>query len=156
MKILRSVWLLPLLLLVLLVSAFVSPLFYKPNPVPFVNHWGKVFSQHQTPESFHTIKASDRPDVIYLRRFGSNEWVAARSEHACTDGAGFNATVFLDSSGVIKYQSGHHFCGYEGLCCELGAVAASNLSGFYGGLTNVEFHVWHENAVIVRQKHTTF
>lgn len=81
-----------------------------------------------------------------MRTFDSGEWVAARSEYSCVDGAGFDATVFLDSRGAIKYQVGHHFCGYEGLSSELQKVDTQNLTGFYAKLTNVVLRAWDGDA----------
>jgi len=76
-------------------------------------------------------------DPIYTRHFANGEWIVAHTEYACSDGAGFDATVFRDSNGLIQYQKNHHFCGYEGLSSELAAVSADSLPAFYEFLTNV-------------------
>jgi hypothetical protein len=56
------------------------------------------------------------------------------SEHSCSSGAGFDATIFYDSSGAVRVDRTHHFCGIEGLQSELGSVAATSLADFYTGL----------------------
>jgi hypothetical protein len=142
MKLVRHIrW---LLLAVVVVAAASTTMHWKRahDPVVFVDHWGDLFHQHSTPEAFKTIAPGDRPDLIYQRLFDSGEWIAARTEYSCTDGAGFDATVFLDSRGSIRYQIGHHFCAYEGLSGDLNKVEANSLAEFYSKLTNVELRVW--------------
>jgi hypothetical protein len=116
------------------------------DPMAFVNHWGEIFRQHSTPEAFHQLAVVERPDLIYLRRFDNGEWVAARTEYSCTGGAGFDATVFLDSHGVIRFQVGHHFCGYEGLCSELREIKADTVAEFYTRMTDVQVRIWDVNS----------
>jgi hypothetical protein len=70
----------------------------------------------------------------FTRKFSDQTWVAAISEHSCSSGAGFDATVFYDSKGVVRVDRAHHFCGVEGLQSELNRVAANTLPDFYAGL----------------------
>ena len=63
----------------------------------FINHWGYLFKKYKTPDVFKHIGDPDRPDLIHVVYFANSEWVAARTAYSCTDGADFNATVFLDS-----------------------------------------------------------
>ena len=155
MKLARHIrWLLPLMLLTALGLGVVHWK-HAHDPLAFVNHWGMLFRKYRTPETFPEIKTSDRADLIFVRTFDSTEWVAARTEYSCTDGAGFDATVFLDSHGAIKYQIGYHFCGYEGLCGELRKVEADNLPEFYAKLTNVVIRVWDGKAANQTMKRTT-
>ena len=85
------------------------------------------------------IPKNKSQSLIYTRIFPNGEWIAARTEYACSDGAGFDATVFRGSKGRILYQTEHHFCGYEGLSSELNDVTAETLVDFYNNLTNINF-----------------
>jgi hypothetical protein len=139
-RIKHILWLLPLALVLCSVSLTLFSA-SKPNPMPFVKHWVHEFQEHKNKESFSRISKSDRPDLIVIRGFANRDWIAARTEYSCMDGAGFDATVFIDSKGQIAYQIGHHFCGYEGLCSELNKVEASSLAEFYTQMTNVHFQM---------------
>jgi hypothetical protein len=105
-----------------------------PTPEKFIDHWGTTFTRCNSIRDIKAIPATDRQDLIWVREFTNGEWILARNEYACTDGAGFDATVFRDSNGSIFYQTTHHFCGYEGLCGELTQVKATNLVEFYASL----------------------
>jgi len=141
MKEIRRIhWLLPLALL-LCAGTGVFLALRTPNQMAFVTHWTQVFRRYGSPERFTDIAQQDRPDLICLRRFDNGDWIAARTEYSCTDGAGFDATVFIDSKGALKYQTGHHFCGYEGLSCDIRGVQARSLAEFYEHMTNVQFKV---------------
>lgn len=115
------------------------------RPERFVAHWAELFRGVSTPDDLTGICAEDRPDLIFTRRFPSGEWVMARTEYSCSDGAGFDATVFRDSSGGIQYQMGHHFCGFEGLCRELNSPGATNVAGFFDSLKSIDFREWEMN-----------
>src|SRR5438105_3117562 len=64
----------------------------------------------------------------FTRSFSDGSWVAAISEHSCSSGAGFDATVFYDSTGIVRVDRSHHFCGLEGLQSELRGVTAISLA----------------------------
>lgn len=105
----------------------------------FVDHWAALFAEHQDLQELQELKrtdAADRPDLIYIRKFDSGQWIAARNAYSCMNGGSFDATVFLDSDGRIHYQIGRNFCGYEGLCGELNMIPATSLPQFYAGLKN--------------------
>jgi hypothetical protein len=70
----------------------------------------------------------------FMRTFSDGTWVAAISEHSCSSGAGFEATVFYDTTGAVWVDRTHHFCGVEGLQSELSSFVAPTLRDFYAGL----------------------
>ena len=124
-----------------------------PTADEFVNHWGELFAQCNSVSDLKQISDVDRPDLIFVRKFDNGELIFARSEHACTSGAGYNATVFRDSSGAIYYDTSHHFCGYEGLCCELKSIVSTNLNQFYAGLAeDVELKPWTQKSNKILQQ----
>lgn len=84
--------------------------------------------------SLREIRSLPEAELIYVREFPTGEWVAARSEHSCCSGAGFDATVFYDSAGAVRRDTSCSFCGYEGLKGRLDQVQARSLAQFYGGL----------------------
>lgn len=135
--------LLPLCVLILIaLSVIIKHLFAEKRAMRFINNWGNNFMQCNTIEDVQLIPQEERPDLIWVKQFNNGEWVIARNEHACS-GTGFDATIFRDSTGVIYYQTAHHYCGYEGLCAELSAVKGTNLVQFYAGLDNdVELKEW--------------
>jgi hypothetical protein len=103
-----------------------------PRPMKFVEHWATTFQRLGCIEEIKKLSGADEP---YLRSFPNGQWVAAQMEHACCDGAGFNASVYYDSNGLTQYDTTHCFCGYEGLCGELNEIEASDLTRFYGALS---------------------
>jgi hypothetical protein len=74
----------------------------------------------------------------FTRSFSDGTWVAVMSEHACSSGAGFDATVFYDSENIVRFDKLHHFCGLEGLHNELTKISADSLREFYTRLTNCQ------------------
>jgi hypothetical protein len=66
--------------------------------------------------------------LICFRQFENGQWFAARTEFACGNGAGFDATVFADSEGSIHFQKGFHFCGHDALKFELEQPWITNLA----------------------------
>ncbi len=108
----------------------------------FVAHWVGQFQNCPDVAGISALPPAERPDCIYIRQFTNGQWVAVRSEHSCCSGAGFDASVFLDSTRTIRYDTTYSFCGYEGLCGELGAVQATDLAGFYAALTNLTLRNW--------------
>lgn len=145
LKIIPSLFL--VLAIVVLFAGFAVPYLANRRVEQFVGHWGPLFAEHQDLQGLQQIDAADRPDLIYIRHFDSGEWIAARTEYSCTDGAGFDATVFLDSSGSIHYQTGYNFCGYEGLCGELNGIPATSLPQFYAGLKHMELTKWTPKSI---------
>lgn len=77
---------------------------------------------------------------LYLLSFPSGEWVAVAMEHACCSGAGFNATIFYDSSGATYIDTTHSFCGVEGSGEELGRAGVDSLATFYPQLGKLKLH----------------
>lgn len=127
--------LLPVCLIALVALGFLVKHLSTPQRAKrFITHWAVLFSQCNSLADVESIAQEERPDLIWMREFENGEWVIARTEHACTSGAGFDATVFRDSSGSILYQTTHHFCGYEGLCGDLRRAGATNLVQFYASL----------------------
>jgi hypothetical protein len=114
----------------------------------FIKHWVTLFQACRNTTSIRALPPAEHPDSIFIRDFTNGQWIAVRSESDCTTGAGFDASVFADSDGNIKHQKGHHFCGYEGLSCELSKVSARNLAEFYGALTNIQFQTAGGEATI--------
>jgi hypothetical protein len=104
----------------------------------FVAHWTKLFQRMATLEEISGIPTEDRPELIFTRRFTNGEWVMVRGEYSCTDGAGFDATVFRDSSGIIRYQTGHHYCGFDGLRGELNGIEANSITEFFESIRGLE------------------
>lgn len=111
----------------------------------FVRHWARLFQKCPDVDSIRALPPAERPDCIYTRQFTNGQWVAVRMEHSCCSGAGFDASVFADSTRTIRYDTTYSFCGYESLCGELGSVAATNLDGFYASLTNLNLKTWKED-----------
>lgn len=111
----------------------------------FVAHWARLFQTCPTAESLQRLDPSERPDLILIRRFSNGQWVAVRNEYSCMDGAGFDASVWYDSTRKIRFDTSRNFCGYEGLCGELG-FEASNLEQFYDGAAALGVHLreWKE------------
>jgi hypothetical protein len=107
--------------------------------VEFIRHWASLFQGCRNTSSIRSLPESEN---IFIRVFSNQQWIAVRSEADCTDGAGFMASVFVDSEGAVKFQRGYHFCGYEGLSSELSKVKADNLAEFYAALTNIQLHLW--------------
>ena len=109
---------------------------YDARSMRFVDHWASLLSRCRNIQEVEAV-AKEQDRLVLTRRFDSGEWVAVCSEHSCCSGAGFDATVFVDSKGTIQYDTTHSFCGYEGLCGELNGVAASNLNQFYSGVDSM-------------------
>jgi hypothetical protein len=102
------------------------------------SHSGERASRFVATQSQRLRACRTLPEVRqvadFTRTFPDGSWVAAVSEHACCSGAGFNATVFYDSSGGIRVDQTHAFCGTEGLQGELNQIAGNSLAAFYAGL----------------------
>lgn len=97
----------------------------------FVKDWGSTFKQCKTIEQIQGLPQDKRPDLIVIRRFPNQQWVAAVADSTCSRTGGFDAAVFYDSQGHL-HQSQHHFCGYEGLSSNINSVKGKSLSEFYG------------------------
>ena len=110
------------------------------RPRLFVKRWVKEFAKCHMIEDVRCLPQSE---LIFVREFSDKTWCAARSEHSCATGAGFNATVFCDSQGRIYFNYDHHFCGYEGLAGELSRIAAQNADGFRAMIGNVTTESTH-------------
>ena len=110
----------------------------------FVTHWAGLFRKCPDLASIRTLPPKERPDCVYIRQFPNGQWVAVKMEHSCCSGAGFDASVFLDSTRIIRYDKTYSFCGYEGLCGELEKVQATELDGFYASLTNLNLNIWKQ------------
>jgi hypothetical protein len=108
----------------------------------FINHWAGIFASNRSPSALRNLPQKERPDLIYIREFENGQWFAARTEYACGDGAGFDATVFADSDGMIHFQKGYHFCGHEALGSELGFQGVTNLAGLYPQLKGFGLKRW--------------
>lgn len=113
----------------LVVLGFVLPLFFSRDAR--ASHF--VSAQSERLRTCRTLPEVQRV-AQFTRSFSDGSWVAAISEHSCSSGAGFDATVFYDSTGVVREERSHHFCGSEGLENELGRVAANSVTEFYGAL----------------------
>ena len=96
----------------------------------FVDQWSSRFLKCPDMESL----AQNYPNM-YIRKFDNGEWLAIVHEHSCMDGAGYDVSVFYDSTGAIRYDKGHNFCGYEGLSCEMNRIEAKSAQEFYSQLT---------------------
>ena len=114
------------------------------RPEAFVSHWASLFEKCSDVAAIRALPAAERPDCIYIREFTNGQWVAVTMEHACCSGAGFNGSVFFDNTRTIRYDTTHSFCGYEGLCGELGNVQAKNLAEFYASLTKLTLKIWKQ------------
>jgi hypothetical protein len=128
---------------VIVVRALVAP----PSSVratSFVEHWGALFEQCTTLADVKAIDQAERPDLIFVRQFKNDEWIAVRMEHSCCSGKGFDATVICDSNKRIQVDTEHTFCGYEGLSCELRRIKATSLPEFYEGLNYLKLTDWKE------------
>jgi len=99
----------------------------------WIAHWTATFRQCHSLEDIRALSARARR-FVYTRTFADGSWVAAVNEYACTDGAGFDAAVFYDSTGRVQVDRSHHFCGFEGLGADLSRVSATSLHDFYLGL----------------------
>jgi len=104
----------------------------------FIDDWAVRLSELENPADVRGAPSVDWPDLVYVRRLANGEWIAARTEYSCDGGDGFDATVFVDSSGLVQYQIGHHFCGHDALDYELGSIDATDLAGFYRALGLIE------------------
>jgi hypothetical protein len=99
----------------------------------WIAHWTAEFQQCHSLENIGALSVRTRRS-IYTRTFADGSWVAAVNEYACTDGAGFDAAIFYDSTGRVQVDRLHHFCGFEGLSADLSRVSATSLHDFYAGL----------------------
>jgi hypothetical protein len=99
----------------------------------WIAHWTAEFRQCHSLADISALSTRARRSV-YSRTFPDGSWVAAVNEYACTDGAGFDAAVFYDSTGRVQVDRSHHFCGFEGLDADLSRVSATSLHDFYAGL----------------------
>jgi hypothetical protein len=99
----------------------------------WIDHWTTTFRQCHSLDDIHALSKQVRFE-IYTRTFSDGSWVAAANEWNCTDGAGFDAAVFYDSTGRVMTDTSHHFCGGEGLYAECNRVSATSLHDFYAGL----------------------
>jgi len=108
-------------------------LFFRMAPERFVDRWAGLFRGCNGLASVESLSNREAKGALYIREFADGEWVAVSSECSCT-GAGFDASVFYDSTGAIYSDTTHHFCGYEGLCGELNGIDASGLDDFYMAL----------------------
>jgi hypothetical protein len=93
--------------------------------------WSEQFRRCHT---LAEVQALARPELIYTRTFPDGSWVAAKNEWDCTDGAGFDAAIFYDSTSRLQVDRLHHFCGFEGLEGELRGISATSLRDFYAAL----------------------
>jgi len=108
----------------------------------FIAHWAGIFASNPSLGALRNLPQTERPDLITIREFENGQWFAARTEYACGDGAGFDATVFADSEGSIHFQKGYHFCGIEALGNELGFSGVTNLAGLYPKLKSFGLKRW--------------
>lgn len=99
----------------------------------WIAHWTAEFRQCHSLADINALSARTHRS-IYTKTFPDGSWVAAVNEYACTDGAGFDAAVFYDSSGRAQVDRSHHFCGFEGLDADLSRVSAISLRDFYADL----------------------
>ena len=113
----------------LLLAGFLLPLFSTANARAsrFIHSKGALLKNCESYADAQRV-------AQFARKFSDGTWVAVISEHACSSGAGFDATIFYDSSGIMRVDKTHHFCGTEGLENELSRVTASTLREFYAGL----------------------
>jgi hypothetical protein len=129
------------------------------RPTRFVERWGAIFQRcgdataYPEDKPFMIRKLPDG-DVV-VRSLSDGQWVAVASVCSCQDG--FDASVFYDSSGLIQYNTEHHFCGYEGLCGGINGVEASGLAQFYKGLgaNGVVLHKWGKSVSASRPSPST-
>lgn len=98
----------------------------------FIARWS---AQLRKCGSIRAVKALPDADWVYTRKLPSGEWVAAASEHSCCAGAGFDATVFWDSTGRLQCDTSYSFCG--GPAGELDRVEARSLREFYARLPSL-------------------
>jgi hypothetical protein len=96
----------------------------------FVDQWSSRFSK--CPD---LASVTQNYPKIYIRKFENGDWLAIVHEYSCMDGAGYDVSVFYDSTGAIRYDKGCNFCGYEGLCCEMNRIEAQSLREFYSKLS---------------------
>lgn len=92
--------------------------------------WSEEFRNCRNLENVEKL-ATKGGNPVYILKFTNGEWVAARMEHACCSGAGYNATVFFDSHGKIYADKTYSFCGYEELESKCNRLATNNLAEFY-------------------------
>ena len=139
----RVLWLVPVgILLTLAAVAVGSRLVPDHRAGAFVAHWAKLFQDCPDIASIQALPTKERPDCIFIRAFTNGQWVAVRMEHSCCSGAGFDASVFVDSTRTIRYDTTHTFCGNETLSAELGRIQAAGPAGFYASLTNLTLQTW--------------
>jgi hypothetical protein len=131
-----------LLLALFLVSILLGYIWFIPSApdnrrAEFVEHWARLFEDCSDLEAVESLRGRESPELLYVSKFANGEWIAVRMEYACGDGAGFDASVFVDSTGKICFDTSHHFCGYEALEAELGGINAANLAELYSGLSSL-------------------
>ena len=124
-------------LVISLIAVLSAIYLIRTNPMYFVRHWSKVFSEIESYEEATAFFESEDCKAVWKHEFDNGEWVIAISQCACSGFRGKDVTVFSDSTGAVFYQLRHHFCGYEGLSCELNQIATTNLFGFYSELGKV-------------------
>lgn len=96
----------------------------------FVKDWISTFNQCKTVSRIQNLPRDKRPDLIVVRRFPDQQWVAAVADSTCSRAGGWDAAVFYDSRGRL-HQTEHHFCGYEGLTDDINRIKANSLAEFY-------------------------
>ena len=128
---------LPLVILLCIAVGICFDLFILPfapyRTRSFINHWSKEFRKCSNLQAIETLQEQEKAH-IYRRTFANGDWVAVKMEHACCSGAGFDATVFYDSSGKVYCDTSYTFCGYEVLNKCLNKIKADSLKDFYSVL----------------------
>lgn len=110
----------------------------------FVSHCANVFLNNPSLEALRNLPEEERPDLISIRQFDNGEWIAARIEHSCCVGAGFDAIVYFDSKQTIQFCDDYTFCGIGELSHKMSETKATNLSEFYGKLNYLNLKKWQQ------------
>lgn len=101
----------------------------------YVEKWSASLTSLEDPADTQGLPPSEWTDGVWVRRFQSGEWVAARATdpEVSHRSGGFDATVFCDSNGLVQVDTSTHVCTFDALDEYLGesAIEATGLVGFY-------------------------
>jgi hypothetical protein len=99
----------------------------------FVDRWASIFSKCRSIECIYT-SSGENPDFFYKKTFENGEWLIAVNADSCKGGAGYNASVFYGSDGIIYYQIGYKYCGQADFQNKLNEINTGDLTSFYDKL----------------------
>ena len=106
-----------------------TPLDFFAPETRFVSRWRSELRFCPAPAAAELI-LKDNKEGGEVVRMADGSWVAVVMEHACCTGAGFNATLYVSSTGEAWLDSATCYCGWMPLGDELAGYPATGVADF--------------------------